>query len=258
MRRLSLLAILVATSGHLAQAQVSPDDPMRFVWWVGGDVVAGAKGLATPRAALIAGGSIGALLLLAQRDEAWARESTMLVDRTPSLARRMLHEVGNAKIIRPVSAVLFLGTLTSGNERLQDAAFTSFEAIVLANLVTNALKLAVGRARPDESTHSTDLQPFSRRRSFPSGHATTAFAMAMPWVLYYPGPATYALLALGAGTAFVRMVDSFHWFTDVVAGAAIGGGMAYLLTRRHQRLSANVRLSPLAFGGVGLSAVIRI
>ncbi|NBC18539.1 MAG: phosphatase PAP2 family protein, partial [Bacteroidetes bacterium] len=80
---------------------------------------------------------------------------------------------------------------------------------------------------------------------FPSGHATTVFAFTTPWVLYYPGVPTYGLLALSAGTAYARLADNVHWFTDVMAGSAIGIATAYWLTRRHQEAVERSRLQPI-------------
>jgi membrane-associated phospholipid phosphatase len=82
-------------------------------------------------------------------------------------------------------------------------------------------KRIVGRVRPDESS----------KHSLPSGHTAEAFANAeflrmhmgkdQPWiaVLGY---------AVAAGTGFLRIYNNRHWFSDVVAGAAIGYGSARL------------------------------
>jgi len=208
---------------------------------------------------LFAGGTLGTAWLLSQVDESATENAAAFAERTPQRMRKIFHEVGNVKVMRPIAVVVFLGSLTSGNEYLQDAAFTSVQAIVFANLVTNGLKLAVGRARPSAHLGAQSIVPFSGRRSFPSGHATTVFALTTPWLLYYPRVEMYVLFALGAGTAFVRMIDDYHWLSDVVIGGAIGAGTGYLLTRRHLRTDLRLSVSPIVMGGsAGLRAVLRL
>ncbi len=250
---------LACACGASAEAQVGSEDPVRFARWVVGDMTAAANGVASARVALAAGGTVGAILLLSYLDEPLTRNTMVLAESTPMRVRRILHETGNVKVVRPMAVALFLGSLTSGSGKFQDAAFTSMQAIVLSNLVTNGLKLGVGRARPSDNVGARKVSPFSGRRSFPSGHATTVFAFTMPWLMYYPRIETYALLGLGVGAAFVRMVDNYHWFTDVLVGAAIGAGTGYLLSMRHRQALPNIRLRPVAqYGGVGIRVSLSI
>lgn len=92
--------------------------------------------------------------------------------------------------------------------------------IILSELVLNAivepLKKAVRRRRPDKLFKYT---------SFPSSHTATSFCGAQ--LLYeetkhhstVPGITGYAL---ATATAALRLNNKRHWFSDVVAGAAIG------------------------------------
>jgi len=255
--RWSLVVALTWTCSIL-HAEAQSGGPLRFGRWVSDDLVAAAKGIPTSQTAFIAGGMTAGLLLTSLADASVTNEARTYADATPKVLRRVLHEVGNAKVVRPLAVVFFLGTLAGDNERLQDAAFTSVETLILANLVTNGLKLAVGRARPSEGLGSSHIAPFSGHRSFPSGHATTAFALAVPWLIYYPRIETYALAALAVGTSIVRVIDDFHWMTDTIAGAMIGGGAGYLLARRHLRAGTSIRLRPTVVGGsAGVQALVR-
>jgi membrane-associated phospholipid phosphatase len=100
-------------------------------------------------------------------------------------------------------------------------------------MVTRTLKSAIGRVRPRDGSAPYDFQVFSQHRSFPSGHTTLAFALTVPWAVYYPGPITYGLVGLAGGTAVARVARGNRWPSDVLAGALVGGATGYLLARRH-------------------------
>ena len=177
--------LLIAVTAMPCRGQVSTPGPMRFVTWIGDDSRAVVQNIVSRRGAAGAVGMGGLLLLLSSRDEEITQRVIEFADSTPRQSRRILNEVGNVNVVRPMALLFFVGTLASGNERLQDAAFTSLEAIVISNVLTNALKGMVGRARPYQHEGATSFAPFSGNTSFPSGHAATVFAFTTPWVLYY-------------------------------------------------------------------------
>ena len=244
-----LLMALLWTPAATAQAPETSPDPIRFALWAGGDVKAFGRGFLSMKTLYAAGMMGGALVLLSRQDPELTEGAIDLAEGTPSRPRKVLSELGNVNAVRPMALVLFLGTLTSGNERLQDAAFTSLEAIVFSNLITNALKGLVGRARPFQEVGATQFKPFSGNTSFPSGHATTVFAFTTPWLVYYHNAPAIGIFILGAGTAFTRMADNVHWFSDVLVGASIGFTTGYLLSKRHQREGRGVTLAPIADAG---------
>ena len=92
-------------------------------------------------------------------------------------------------------------------------------AMGVESAVTNgAIKALFGRIRPRVYT-DIEFRHGLRRpitSSFPSGHATAAFAAA---TLLGGGPALYAGAAAVAAT---RIYVRLHHATDVVAGAALG------------------------------------
>lgn len=57
--------------------------------------------------------------------------------------------------------------------------------------------------------------------SFPSAHASNAFAMATLFIGYFPRYAVIALIAAGS-VAFSRIYVGVHFPVDVVAGAIVG------------------------------------
>lgn len=246
------------SSGSAQQQMIDYRDPYRFWKWPVEDAVSLTKSV-TPKVALVAAAG-GAILLVAARHDAKLTADLSDLDPPPAeLLVRVVEEFGNVRSVRPLAGAIFLGSLMTNNPQMQDAAFTSFEAVILANLITSSLKTAFGRARPYQGEGAREFKPFSGNTSFPSGHATTAFAFVTPWLLYYPNALTPGLVVLGAGTAFTRMLTDNHWFTDVVAGSAIGFATAYFLTQRHQSTNDRVRLTPsLGPDQVGLTVAVKM
>ena len=89
------------------------------------------------------------------------------------------------------------------------------------------LKKATGRRRPncfEPHCWATLLPP--DQFSFPSGHTITAFAVALSLLHFYP-TLTVGLLFCALSIAASRILLGMHFLSDVVAGAAIGSGLAF-------------------------------
>ncbi len=224
----ALIIISAAAADAMGQ---SGNDPLRFLAWVRDDVraVPGALFQAPPNSAGLFAIAWGGVAL---RDDEWA-ESWQRWHRRELW--RLVEELGDANAARPAALIIFVGSLLQEDARYQDAAFTSIEALVLANVATNALKLIAGRARPWQADDSHRWKPFSGKTSFPSGHATTAFALITPWLVYVPHPVTWSIAGIATATSISRITLRYHWPSDVVAGAAIGSTVGVWLARRHKR-----------------------
>jgi membrane-associated phospholipid phosphatase len=107
---------------------------------------------------------------------------------------------------------------------LRDTAIDGAIASAIASgVITPALKRIVGRSRPDQQEGSLSFDFFGSSTSFPSGHATQAFAVASvisahsdkTWV----SVSAYTLAGL---VGFARVYHNAHWVSDVAAGALIG------------------------------------
>src|ERR1017187_438490 len=60
-----------------------------------------------------------------------------------------------------------------GDMRAKDAAMDGLTSSIIASgIITNSLKIVVGRERPSTTTATFRFKPFSGNYSFPSGHAT--------------------------------------------------------------------------------------
>lgn len=100
---------------------------------------------------------------------------------------------------------------------------------------TLILKYAVNERRPDGSN----------MHSFPSGHSATTFATAAFLQRRYGWKFGAPAFALATYVAWGRVYSKKHHLWDVVAGAAIGAGFAYLFTTPFVK-KHNVAISPIS------------
>ena len=123
-------------------------------------------------------------------------------------------------------------------------------------LVTQVMKVSFQRARP--FTYGVETPSNSTRDarlSFPSGHTSMAFAALMSTAaINTQGARTSKKVAwygfatgLGSLTGALRVVAGKHYWTDVIAGAAIGTGLGLLFPALHSRTkSSSGRPEPVA------------
>lgn len=128
-----------------------------------------------------------------------------------------------------VGLSLTAGLYLLGNQNDRGTAVKAFGAAFHANLLAGIVKGLAGRERPYKTEGRSRFHgPKGHYDSFPSGHTTTAFALAT--VLSHRQPDQewlYDSLALLVGWSRIR--KDCHFLSDVVAGAALGryaGGQA--------------------------------
>jgi membrane-associated phospholipid phosphatase len=135
-------------------------------------------------------------------------------------------------------------------------AWMMLEAAGLGSVTAYGLKFVAGRAGPDDSADPNEWFKEGSGKSFPSWHATAAFAVGT--VLAESGNDDYRWLrrllgyGLGAGTDYLRLRHNAHWFSDVVAGSALGAASARFAMHRSERAADRVRfmLLPVPGGAV--------
>ena len=109
-------------------------------------------------------------------------------------------------------------------------------AVAAAGLLDQILKNLLCRARPSAGNAGAFFTGFPcvpapyALASFPSGHATTAFAVAAVLSFWYPRW-TAAWLALAAVVGWSRIALGSHFPSDVVAGAILGVAVALAFVR---------------------------
>ncbi len=243
------LCLLLCVFGSLPARAQSTEGPGRFLHWMTGDAAALTRD-AAPHVPLVMLTGAVVLYPISLSDTSVSEEMQEAYHGAFGDFLDVANEFGSPRMTLYASGV-FAASLFTRNSRFQDAAFTSLQSLLYAGAISYGLKTAFGRERPFENDSAHDFDPFSGHSSFPSGHATAAFAALTPWVLYYPHPLTYGLFALSTGTAMARIALRKHWTTDVLAGSAIGFATAYYLSRRHlgarQGLSITPAVAPDAF-----------
>lgn len=127
-------------------------------------------------------------------------------------------------------ALAFLIPWRGRREERRRGAVLATAAAGLALLINQPIAHAVERLRPylAHPTHAHLLIARSHDPSFPSDHATGAFALAFGVWLYDRTVGTI-LLVIAAVLAFSRVYVGTHYPGDVVAGALIGIAVAGLL-----------------------------
>lgn len=164
-----------------------------------------------------------------------------------SVVRRM----GQPEVFATVGLGIIASGVMAGNPRLRDAGIRISGGLALTGVLVTAAKFTAGRSRPSKAgSDSDDFAPFSGATSAPSGHAAMAFALATslsdeirrPW-------ATAVLYTAASGTAWSRVNDNVHWFSDVVAGAALGIVTAKFMDGRLRLFGLDApRVTPVAQG----------
>lgn len=186
-----------------------------------------------------------ALLLLALPSKSLAQNDQSNID------VRLFREINNAQtrfktslfgvtdnstypilVVAPISLAAY-GLAANQNEEFDSGVLLGTSEI-LAYSIGYALKEGVRRERPYETladvhtNHLDSADPYS----FPSGHTTGVFALATLLTLRYPKPEVYIPAFVWAGlVGYGRVYFGLHYPSDVLAGALVGAGSAYLVYR---------------------------
>ena len=231
MRRLTAAIVFLVVSGPSAAAQA----PYSLRW---GDAVS------------VAAAGVAALIPEATKLPKVAPSCAPCDPRSlPGIDRSALHtfsgSAGTMSTALLVSTVGFAGIAsldgaTAAQRRGHVAVFANSLAWTLA--ATDWMKVLVRRKRPvlytaDAAAAKDDP---NSQRSFPSGHASIAFAAATSYLvmaererLPHRGR-NAALLYVGAlGVAVLRVAAGKHFPTDVAGGAVLGTGIGWLAAKVH-------------------------
>lgn len=136
--------------------------------------------------------------------------------------------------VYPLSAAAPAGLLVVGwikkDQALQRQGLTLVGVLAANTLITQATKRIIDRPRPFVRFPDIVNRTSEKGRySFPSGHASTAWATATYLSLEYPKWYVIAPAGIWAlGASWARMYEGVHYPSDVLAGAVLGAGTAWL------------------------------
>jgi membrane-associated phospholipid phosphatase len=130
------------------------------------------------------------------------------------------------------------GHMTS-NLHLRETGLLAGEAVIDSTAATYAFKAFAQRSRPLDSQGTAGF--FRGGDSFPSEHASAAWAAASVLAHEYPGPLTkFLAYGLASSVTVSRVTAEKHFPSDVVVGSALG----WYLGRQVYRSHHNPNLGP--------------
>lgn len=244
------------SSRNVLGQRAEQDGVDRFVHWAYHDATDWLTTWNTTRIARV-GLATAALVPLSFLDEPISREVRHTASGVPDWILDHANSMGDPGAVVLPAGVFGL-SLLGRDRKFQDAAFTSLQSYLYSNALVMGLKVAVGRSRPDAVDDAYVFHPFSGASAFPSGHTSSAVAMVMPWVFYYPGMPAYVLAAVAVGTGAARVEKGKHWVTDVMASMAIGTAMSWWLVRRHRGQAPTGLTVEPSFGSGSVSLTMRV
>ncbi len=158
------------------------------------------------------------------------------VDRNKSLDptfKVITHSVTPISIGAPI--VVFSIGLIQKDSTLKNKGIFLAETFVVNGFITTALKYSINRDRPFVTYPFIDKQADAGSLSFPSGHTSTAFATATSLSLAFPKWYVIAPSFVWASSVgYSRMHLGVHYPSDVLAGAFVGAGSAFLSYKLNQ------------------------
>jgi membrane-associated phospholipid phosphatase len=121
----------------------------------------------------------------------------------------ILGELG--PLLGTASVVYAVGRLKD-QPKVSHVGMDLIQSLVMAEALTQGLKYATRRERPD----------LSGRNSFPSGHAADTFAFATALERHLGWRYAVPAYAFASYVAISRLPANVHWFSDTVFGTTVG------------------------------------
>ncbi|MDB5014568.1 MAG: phosphatase family protein [Daejeonella sp.] len=126
------------------------------------------------------------------------------------------------------------------NEKVKTTTLLATQSYITSGILSYVIKNLTGRQRPSYydptrvEAEPTFKGPFSKsgrdasgkkiNSSFPSGHASAAFAAATVYAMEYRDKPIIKIVSYGAASliAMSRITENKHWVTDVIVGSMLG------------------------------------
>jgi membrane-associated phospholipid phosphatase len=199
-------------------------------------------------ASLVVGAAIG-LYTQDEKIQTWVQEN-----RNPSRSR-FVDDVKRAGTLG-IAALGGLGVygFTVKDEKAKSTFLLSTESFLLTGAFVQTLKHLTGRHRPytgdpPDTFSGPGWSSQGGRDSFPSGDASSAFAIASVVASEYDNivvpPLVYTLSTL---IALGRVYNNAHWSSDIFIGSAIGYYTGKAIVASHRNNAKIISLAPILDG----------
>jgi membrane-associated phospholipid phosphatase len=146
---------------------------------------------------------------------------------------------GNPLVVAVAATGVFVAGRIADGPTFRNMSYDLFLATGVTLLYTEAIKLAVDRTRPDQSNQN----------SFPSGHTSNGFVWATVLDHHYGWKLGVPMYIVAGFIGVTRVDRGSHFFSDVVAGAAIGFIVGRTITRVNGKPVDEPRLSVMPIVG---------
>lgn len=150
-------------------------------------------------------------------------------------ASRYVSFLGSTYVTLGVAGSLYAAGRLAHNDRSREAGLLALQAVIHSQIVLEAVKLATQRDRPKLPVSEQGRSVWNK--SFPSGHATTSWALARVVAAEYPDHRLVGWGAYGLATAISisRVTGRKHYPSDVLVGGAIGYLTGDYLVRQQKK-----------------------
>ena len=149
--------------------------------------------------------------------------------------RSVTNSAGPLAIGFPV-LLLVIGLIKKDTIKQQNSFYIG-ASVLSSAIISNILKYSIDRPRPFVTYWFIEKVTGGASPSFPSGHSSDAFALAtavsLTWSKWYIIIPSYAW---AGAVAYSRMDLGVHYPSDVLVGAVIGAGSAYMCYKGQQKL----------------------
>lgn len=266
----------VARADEPRRAPITPPVELRFDWRVDGPAL-GALAATTVGFRLIRDDLEPSYCRICDGDrpgevnavDDWFRSALKRRDTHPANVTSYVLAFGAAPIAGAALSALAAVADERGGEAGADVAMVA-EGGFAAMMTTQVLEAVTLRERPyvhamsDPDVRAAEIAKTGAFHSFPAGHVVEAFGVATAAGVvaslrgYRLAPLVWFVgMTIGAATAYTRIAADRHYFTDTLAGAAIGavvgGGVPLLFHRPRARWPA-LAAAPLPNGGAATAA----
>lgn len=144
-----------------------------------------------------------------------------------------------------IPAAFFIKGVIAKNQNDKSRGIYLAESFAANVAFTYLLKKTINRKRPGETDPTFSVLTTASSRSFPSGHTSEAFSLATSLTIALPKWYVIAPAYTFAGlVGYSRMYLGAHYPSDVIAGALVGSGTAWLSYQINKKIVQRKKSPP--------------